>query len=167
MPDTHPTKRSIPALWPIIGVPAFAVVASAILLVLAIRDADPELPAHYYIEGRELDADLARAQRALDLGVRTELRFERSGDVVATLSFAAAAAANAPAALDLRLTHATQPAQDRVLSLQRGADGRYSARAPALVGGPWLVQIADGDVWRLRGRLEGAAGTLRMGVAAP
>jgi hypothetical protein len=157
----------IPALWPIIGLPAIAVVASILLLWQAFSSSDSELPAHYYTEGRDLDADLSRAQRALQLGVQLELVFERTGDVVADLGFAAATGYAPPATLELRVTHATLAARDRMLVLQREADGRYRGRAAALEGGPWLVQIADSDVWRLRGRLAGDAGALRMGAAAP
>jgi hypothetical protein len=166
MQETDTTTRGIPALWPIIGIPSMAVIASVLLLWQSFGGADPELPEHYYTEGRDLDADLARAQRALQLGVHVDLGVERTGDIVADLSVAATPAYAAPSALDLRITHATLPARDRVLSLRRSEDGRYRARDVALEGGPWLVQIADGDVWRLRGRLEGAAGILQMGVAA-
>lgn len=167
MQDTDTTRRGIPVLWPIIGIPALAVVASVLLLWQSFGGADPELPKHYYTEGRELDADLARAQRALELGVQLELVFERTGNVVADLGFAAATGYAPPATLELRVTHATLAARDRMLVLQRDADGRYRGRIAALDGGPWLVQIADSDVWRLRGRFADDAGALRMGVATP
>jgi hypothetical protein len=166
MQDTDTTTRGIPALWPIIGIPSMAVIASVLLLWQSFGGADPELPQHYYTEGRDLDADLARAQRALQLGVHVDLGIARNGDIVADLSFAATPARAQPPALDLRFTHATLPSRDRRLSLRRSDDGRYYARAAALEGGPWLVQIADSDVWRLRGRLEGTEGILQMGVAA-
>jgi uncharacterized protein len=167
MQDTDKSTGMIPALWPIIGIPAFAVVASLLLLWQAFGSTDSELPAHYFTEGRDLEADIARAQRALQLGVQLEAVFDRTGDVVANLGFAATPTGYAaPATLELRVTHATLAARDRTLVLQRDADGRYRGRTAALDGGPWLVQIADGDVWRLRGRLEGDAGMLQMGVAA-
>jgi uncharacterized protein len=167
MQDTDKSTGMIPALWPIIGLPALAVVASILLLWQAFGSTDSELPAHYYTEGRDLEADLTRAQRALQLGVQLELVFERTGDVVADLGVAAASGYRTPASLELRVTHATLAARDRMLILQRGTDGRYRGRAAALDGGPWLVQVADSDVWRLRGRLEADTGALRMGVTAP
>jgi hypothetical protein len=160
------SQRSIPALWPIIGIPLMAIVASVLLVWQATDSADPELPAHYFTEGRALDNDIARGERALQIGVALQLDFARSGDVVAHLSYPQSAPYAAPATLELRITHATLPARDRQLSLQRSPDGLYRGRTTPLEGGPWLVQIADGDTWRLRGRLEDDTGALFMGSPA-
>jgi hypothetical protein len=157
-------QRSIPALWPIIGIPLMAIVASVLLVWQAMDSADPELPAHYFTEGRALDDDIARGERALQIGVMIRLDFGRSGEVVADLAVPQRTQYAAPAALELRVTHATLPARDRQMSLQRSPDGRYRGRTAPLEGGPWLVQIADAGTWRLRGRLEGASGALQMGV---
>ena len=160
------SQRSIPALWPIIGIPLMAIVASVLLVWQATDAADPELPAHYFTEGRALDDDIARGERALQLGVAIELDFARSGEVVADIAFPQGAQYAAPATLELRVTHATLPARDRQLSLQRSPDGLYRGRTAPLEGGPWLVQIDDAGVWRLRARLEGDSGALQMGVTA-
>jgi hypothetical protein len=159
-------QPGIPALWPIIGIPLMAIIASVLLVWQATDSADPELPAHYFTEGRALDDDIARGQRALQLGLAIDLVFERGGEVVADISPPADAGYLLPAALDLRLTHATLPTRDRQLTLQRSPDGRYRGRMATLEGGPWLVQLADGDTWRLRARLEGSDGGLRLGVDA-
>lgn len=158
------SRQSIPALWPIIGIPLMAIVASVLLVWQATDSADPELPGFYFTEGSALDDDIARGQRALQLGLRLDLAFDRSGEIVAELGFPADTPYSAPQALDLRITHATLPSRDRHLPLLRTPDGRYRAQAAALEGGPWLVQVADADTWRLRGRLEGDAGRLRMGT---
>jgi hypothetical protein len=160
------SPRSIPALWPIIGIPLMAIVASVLLVWQATDSADPELPAHYFTEGRALDDDIARGERALQIGVALQLEFARSGEVVADLAFPQRALHAAPAALEVRVTHATLPARDRQLSLQRSPDGLYRGRTAPLEGGPWLVQVDDAGTWRLRGRLKGDAGALRMGVAS-
>lgn len=165
MHDKDSSRRSIPALWPIIGIPLMAIVASILLVWQATDSADPELPGFYFTEGSALDDDIARGQRALQLGLQVDLAFDRSGNIVAELGIPAETQYAAPQVLDLRITHATLPARDRQLSLQRAPDGRYRARAAQLEGGPWLVQVADADTWRLRGRLEGDGGSLRMGIA--
>lgn len=141
-----------PVLWVVFGILAFTVAASAFLIYAATSDADPQLPSHYEREGAGLDADLRRAATAAELGARVTLDLGTPGLIGATLSFRDAAHP-APAALVLRLTHATLPALDRRIELRPGASGpAFTARTGPLPAGHWLVEVAGDDTWRLRGQ---------------
>lgn len=166
MSHTTTAQRSIPALWIIAGVPLATIVASAITVWLAVTGAEPELPSHYHFEGLELDADLARARRAIELGVRADLAVTRDGAAEVAVSFASPGT-RAPETLELRLTHATIAARDRSSVLARGNDGVYRGVAAAPDDGPWWVQIDAGDEWHLRGRLSRTGATLRLGAPTP
>ena len=63
-PQPAPPPGPNPALWVVAGVLAFTVVASFLLLYVALQGREPELPAHYRWEGPGLDADLERADAA-------------------------------------------------------------------------------------------------------
>jgi hypothetical protein len=166
MTQTDTSSRPIPALWVIVGVPLATIVASAITVWLAISGAEPELPAYYHSEGLELDADLARARRAAELGMRAELAVSTDGAAAVALRFDSPAV-RAPDEIELRLTHATLADRDRTWRLRRSSDGLYRGRTAALGDGPWLVQIDAGDDWRLRGRLTDTTERLRLGAATP
>jgi hypothetical protein len=166
MTSTAAARRPIPVLWVIVGVPLATILASVITVWLAVSGAEPELPAYYHSEGLALDADLARARRADDLGVRAELTVSTDGAAALALSFDDPQARE-PEALELRLTHATLAARDRSWLLQRSGDGLYRGRTTAPGAGPWLVQIDAAGDWRLRGRMSETGTRLRLGAAPP
>ena len=149
-----------PVLWVVFGILTFTVVASAFLIYAATRDADPPRPSHYEREGAGLDADLRRAAAAAELGVRVTLDLGTPGLIGATLRFRDAAHP-APAALVLRLTHATLPALDRTMELRPAVSAPgFTARTVPLPAGHWLVEVAGDDTWRLRGRFTAPAASL-------
>jgi uncharacterized protein len=161
MPPDDAPGRANPVVWIMIGVPLAAVCASMLTLFLAARGSEPPLPAQYSWEGKALEADFARADRAGTLGAAAELEFD-TGRVRVALDFSASNEA-LPAALELRLTHATLPALDRAITLVRDAgSGAYWADLPALQRGHWHIEVAADD-WRLRGRLEAPVSYVRLG----
>jgi uncharacterized protein len=161
MPPDDSPGRANPVVWIMIGVPLAAVCASMLTLFVAARGSEPPLPAQYSWEGKALEQDFARADRAGALGAAAELEFD-TGRVRVALDFSAAKEP-LPATLELRLTHATLPALDRAITLARDAgSGGYWADLPALQRGHWHVELAGTD-WRLRGRLEAPASYVRLG----
>ncbi len=166
MSETDIHRGPIPVLWIVVGVPLTTILASIITVWVSLSGAEPELPAYYHSEGLELDADLARARRAAELGVSAELAVTADGAAMVALRFASPQA-KAPEELTLRLTHATLADRDRTWVLERGSDGLYRGRAATPGDGPWLVQIDAVDDWRLRGRLPATATQRRLGAATP
>jgi len=161
MPPDESPGRANPVVWIMIGVPLAAVCASMLTLYLAARGSEPPLPAQYSWEGKALEQDFARADRAGSLGAAAELTFD-AGRAQVALDFSTSTEA-LPATLELRLTHATLPALDRTIRLVRDAgSGAYWADLSALQRGHWHVELAGAD-WRLRGRFEAPVSYVRLG----
>lgn len=158
--------RHHPIFWAMLGIPAAAVLASFYTLYLAVSGSEPELPPQYVSEGSALDADFARAQRAIDAGITVRLEWLRQRQTpVIEAQYVSSAGVAAPMTLNLRMTHATLPALDQTLTLSRVAGTeRYQVKVPTLPEGRWLVEVSAND-WRLRGRLESAASDVVLGAS--
>ncbi len=154
-------SRPNATLWVAIGIPALTIVASIITVYIAVVRAEPELPANYQWEGAALDADVVKSTRAAELGVAVQLRVTDDGQIEAHLR--THSAADQPAQLSLRLTHATLPAQDRQLTLQRQADGVYRARTEAIPRAHWLLELGVPGQWRVRGNLPATSRDILLG----
>ena len=69
-----------------------------------------------------------------------------------------------PAALELKLTHATLTTLDRTVRLTLDAGtGHYTARLDPLQRGHWLAQVDAGPEWRLRRKFSAPARSVSMG----
>jgi len=155
--------RHHPIFWAMIGIPAAAVLASFYTLYLAVSGSEPELPPQYVSEGSALDADFARAQRAIDAGITLRVNWQQQEPAAIEAHYVSKSGVAAPATLDVRMTHATLPALDQTLTLMRLAGTeRYQANLDALPAGAWLIEVSGAD-WRLRGRIESAVGTVILG----
>lgn len=155
--------RHHPIFWAMIGIPAAAVLASFYTLYLAVSGSEPELPPQYVSEGSALDADFARAQRAIDAGITLHIDWLQQQAPAIEAQYVSASGVAAPETLDLRMTHSTLPALDQTLTLTRLAGTeRYRANLDALPAGAWLIEVSGAD-WRLRGRIESAVGTVILG----
>lgn len=153
-----------PIFWTMIGIPVAAVLGSFYTLYLAISGSEPELPPQYVSEGSALDADFARAQRAIDAGITVRLRrLQQTTPAVMEATYAAKSGVPAPLRLSVRLTHATLPSLDQTLVLKQidGTD-RYRAEIVSFPSGAWLIELSAAD-WRLRGRLESNRGSVVLG----
>ncbi len=161
--STADSHRPNIALWVSIAVPALTIVASVITLYVSAIRAEPELPANYHWEGAALDTDIAEAARAQELGVTGQLRIDSNNGIAVDLRVHDPA--SRPASLDLRMTHATLPALDRQITLQRDADGVYRAHADSLPNGHWLIELGVRGQWKVRGDLPAGRRSLTLGRA--
>jgi hypothetical protein len=142
------------------GLPAVAVVASLLSLLLTLRSPESELPEQYHWEGFQLDRDFSQAARATELKVQASLSgFGASGRCELALRMAGAA----PASLDLLVAHSTQPQLDQRVKFTRVADSaRYSGSCKPAADSHWRVELVDANGgWAvrqtIRGPLDGAA----------
>ena len=117
--DTVPWYRQ-PWPWFVIALPAVAVVASIASAVLAVRSADEPVEADYYRRGLEINAELARRDRAAQLGLSVELVTSglRANDRV-VLHVAGQQALPPDATVQLRLVVPGHPEGERRLLLAR------------------------------------------------
>jgi hypothetical protein len=147
------------------GLPAVAVAASILSLIVALRTPESELPEQYHWEGFQLDRDFSQAARATELMVHARLDgFGASRRCELTLKFAGPA----PDELELFVAHATQPALDQKVTFTRsnpGAGGpaaHYVGTCEPALDAHWRLELVDkANGWALRqtvrGPLDGAA----------
>jgi len=159
-----PATRHHPIFWAMIGIPAAAVLASFYTLYLAVSGSEPELPPQYVSEGSALDADFARAQRAIDAGITLRIDWLQQQPPAIEADYVSKSGVAAPATLNVRMTHATLPALDQTLTRVRvvGTE-RYRASIDSLPSGAWLIEVSAAD-WRLRGRIESSGGAVILGA---
>ena len=162
------------------GLPAVAVAASVLSLLVTLRNPESELPEQYHWEGFQLDRDFSQAARATALHVHATLSgFDASGRCELTLRMGGAA----PESLALLVAHSTQPHLDQRVEFKREAraarnsDGgardadaardsggfeHYSGRCAPAPDSHWRVELVDArNGWAvrqtIRGALDGAA----------
>jgi hypothetical protein len=142
------------------GLPAVAVVASVLSLLLTLRSPESELPEQYHWEGFQLDRDFSQAARASELKVHAKLSgFGASGQCELALRIAGAA----PESLELFVAHSTQPSLDQRVKFTRiGDSGRYAGSCKPAPDSHWRAELVDAKGgWAVRqtflGTLDGAA----------
>jgi len=159
MSPTPPWYRQ-PWPWFLIALPAAAVCASFYTLYLALSAPEAVVRDEYDRNGFEVTRRLEQDARARELGLQARMNISASGTAVIALS----PLSPMPATLNLQLIHPTAQAQDKLLALQLGPDGRYTAVIERLEGKRYL-QLEPGGAgseWRLRGVLEPGAAALLL-----
>jgi hypothetical protein len=152
-----------PMVWLLIALPVTAVIASAVTIWLAAKNADSLVTEKYVKEGlavRQIaDPDLKAAQ----LGAMAELR-ANPGELSLRLT---GRFATAPQQLVLTLAHPTDPGQDMVLQLAATGDNEYSTRYAAIPAGKRRLELSPTDrAWRITGQWQ-APFTGATRLAAP
>ncbi|MEP7242060.1 MAG: FixH family protein [Gammaproteobacteria bacterium] len=148
------------------GLPAVAVVASVLSLVLTLNHPDGQLPEQYHWEGFQLDRDFTQAAHAADLHVSALLSgFGPSGRCEVRLQMDGAT----PSALLLLLAHATKPKLDQRVTFDRvrveKAAGRevvlYTGKCHQAVEGHWRLELIDAvNGWAIRQTTRGSLSRL-------
>lgn len=147
--DTRPWYRQF---WPwfLIALPACVVVAALWTAYIASRHADDLVADDYYTDGLAINVQLAKTQRATELGISAQLRFtgntvdvELSGPVKDT-------------GLRLLLSHPIEADRDFAVTLARVAPGLYRGALGQEVAPHWLwtLQGLRRDDWRLDGTVQ-------------
>ena len=132
--------------WFIMLGPAAVMAATAVTVVLALRQPDAMVVDDYYKQGKAINQDLRRDRMASALRLSLGARY-RAGRLEGRLeSFGRPM--RAP--FRIRLAHPTQPRKDRVLAARPDAQGNLDLALPALEMTHWQVVIEDaGGQWRL------------------
>ena len=149
--------------WLLIAGPAVVVVAGLATAWIAWSTDDGVVADDYYKRGLVINRQLERSARGEALGLGAVLEVARDGAVRLRLSGLADGAA--PASVRAKLTNATRAGNDRVATLERGADGVYAGRMAPVPPGQWLVSV-ETDAWRLPTvEVGGAVREVRLGTA--
>jgi hypothetical protein len=141
--------RDQPFVWMIIAIPASAIVASMVMLTLAIQSDSGLVVDDYYKKGKEINRVLARDSLARSLGINALLTLDKDlGLIKVTLNGDNLNIGAKP--LELQFLHSTRQSHDQVIRLQGVTDSVFTARFAPLPPGRWNVQIAT-DEWRIIG----------------
>jgi hypothetical protein len=142
-------------VWLVIAFPLAAVIAGITTLTLAIRSGSNDAVPDVVRRTLQIqDADIAADRRAIELGLRGELRIDaETGAVEARIE-----GLDAPAPqLKLRLLHAGRASRDLDLVLVRAGEA-WHGRVEATAGQAWNIELSDADHrWRVGGRLDPGA----------
>jgi hypothetical protein len=150
-------------MWVVMGVLAFTVVSSFILLVLATRN-PPQLAVEDYTRIAEISAaERSRDRRARELGLSLALDFTArpDGSRRVTARIGSTAAAALPDRLVLRARHLTSADRDAEAVLT-GSSGIYEGTVELDDSGYELVVEDLAASWRLRGRIAGLVSRLEL-----
>ena len=157
-----------PLMWMVVAIPAAAVIAGAVILVLANATWDGLVADDYYERGMQINRSLARDAEAARLGLEATVSFPAPGLVEARLSsVGGVAAAVAGPLLNLRFARAGRAGADVEVSMNRDTGGTWRGDLPALESGKWYVELGN-ERWRLAGPvwMPASAGALVLRAAA-
>ena len=135
-----------PYAWLVFALPATAVVAGIITLIIAIVTFDGLVTDDYYRRGLEINQDLRREQAAAEAGLTMQV--SRDGDKLA-LDFSVDDADFVfPEILEISLFHATRNGLDYDVLAYPVDTGRYVTQIAELEPGRWHV-TAGTVSWKL------------------
>ncbi len=135
--------------WLLIALPASAVLGGIATIFIAVQSPNALVEDDYYKAGLAINQEKRRLAAARDRGLSGLLRSDGKR-LVLVLN------ADDPieeAVLSLRIIHSTRADLDRIVLLQRDAEGRYSAALPDLLPGPRYLRLQPADKsWEIRAR---------------
>jgi uncharacterized protein len=150
------------------ALPAVAVLACALTILITVRNPDGPLPEQYHWEGFQLDRDFSRAARAAELRVTaTIVGLGSAGPCEMRVRMEAMH----PDALVLVLAHATKPGLDRRITFSRvptepgwnDAATLYRGRCEALPEGHWRIELIDAvNGWAIRESVRGSLASVTL-----
>lgn len=135
--------------WALIALPASAVIAGVITLVLAIQSPNALVVDDYYKQGLAINQQKQRIAAADGMGLTGLLRYDGQRMQVELNK----AVVPAGQVLQLQVIHATRAELDHTLTLQpRGK--HFEAALPGLINGSWYLRLRPQDqTWEIRNRM--------------
>ena len=134
--------------WLLMLGPAIIVVASLVLVALAIRTDDGLVADDYYKRGLAVNQTLERGARGASLRIVATVTIDATGNATVALDGGDGDPDARPASLRLRLAHPTRAGNDRATVLAAVGEGRYRGHVDPIGEGRWRV-IVETDRWRL------------------
>jgi hypothetical protein len=141
--------------WLLMIMPAVAVVSGIFTWWLAATTNHSLVVDDYYREGRAINQQLARDDRASELALVATLAPQAGAAGIALDLAGDLGTGKRPDTLLLRLVHATETTLDAELTLRHVGDGRYQAPGALPASGHWIVHLEDAKrSWRLLARTD-------------
>ena len=145
---TAPWYRE-PLVWMVVAIPAAAVVAGAVMLVLANVTWDGLVADDYYQRGMQINRSLARDAEAARLGLRAAVAFPAPGTVALRLTGPnGETVTSGDGGLNLRFARAARTGADVTIAMTRDAGDTWRGTLPAMAPGKWYVELGT-EQWRL------------------
>ena len=157
-PDARPWYKHFWA-WFVFALPATAVAAGLLTVVIATRNADSLVSDNYYKEGLAINVDLHREKLARDLGLQASLVIDSEREEL-RLQLDANSDFSYPQALRVRLIHPFDASSDREFVLHPMGHGLYLQKFDHLAAISWHAEIspldtsAEEDNWKIVQKLE-------------
>lgn len=142
--------------WLLMIMPATAMFGGIFTWWLAANANNSMVVDDYYREGRAINQQLARDDRATQLGLEATLvpGAGATGGIAVELA-GKLADFGYPDVLNLKLVHATESALDAQVTLRHAGGGRYQAGGVLPASGHWIVHLEDPQrSWRLLARTD-------------
>lgn len=159
-PPRKPWYRE-PWVWFILTPPAFAVVGGIVMTVIAVRTSDGLVADDYYKQGLGINRQIARDEKARDLGIAATVQFNEERSRVRLMLVAP----SDPPAVTLRMVHPTRAGEDQAIDLRRMARGLYEGTMNAPRSERWRVRLEDPEGrWRVSGEWSGKTPQLTLGA---
>lgn len=138
-----------PWFWFLVTFPLAAILWCIFMITMAITTENAMVTDDYSKEGRGINLEIARDQKAKDLGLYAQLQFEGQEISLHVDSFKGAT--DFPY-LILNLFHPTLSSEDRIIQLQADGSGYYTAKLATPFTGRWYLDIrGPSNEWRLKG----------------
>ncbi|WP_250460017.1 FixH family protein [Microbulbifer litoralis] len=154
-------------LWVVLFPLILTLVASSIMVTIAVRHADDTVSDTYYKDSRMYHYTAEQDERARALGLAGMLQFRRADNVV-TLDLDGEL--DYPEKLLLTMSHPVEEDMDRHILLELTGGGHYTGTVPGALQHRWYLRLMpelspqkhlDAE-WRLKGEIN-----FDLGHAAP
>lgn len=149
--------------WFVFSPLIYIIIMCSITVTIALKGADDVIIDNYYKEGRMINQALEQDQRARDLGLLADLRFDRtSGDVMISLTRAVGDTASLPDTILLMMGHPVKEEKDQIIHLKAIAPGQYRGTLATEPQYSWYLTLYPiGDIalrkeapWTLSGEID-------------
>lgn len=149
--------------WFVFSPQIYIIIMCSITVTIALKGADDVIIDNYYKEGRMINQTLEQDQRARDLGLLADLRFDRTiGDVMVSLTSVSVDTASLPDTILLMMGNPVKEEKDQIIQLKAIAPGQYRG---ALIAEPeyswYLTLYPISDIaqrkeapWTLSGEID-------------
>ena len=136
--------------WLLISLPASAVIGGIITIIIAVQSPNALVVDDYYKEGLAINQQKGRLARANAMSLEGLVRSTENRINVALSSTEPVT----DETLILYVGHSTRAELDRELTLERTAEGSYSANFNNLLPGAWYLRLQPADMsWEIRSRI--------------
>jgi len=151
--------------WVIIGLPASAVIAGIITVVIAVQNKDPLIDENWYKDGLAINQRLDKQHQAKIQAIEAHISINRD---TATLKIDTL---NIPPVdnpeLNIKLIHPTLEMKDAILKAYRTPAGHYIAQMQAIPAGHYYLHLTNtASDWELTGSINFSNGTINAHLTA-